>query len=185
HPMRIWQTPFVSPEFAAKQKHGGVHAGSLLVKIGNPEAVRAISDAHTVRRMVSNQKPSVKMYEDLIAECTRINDTYPWLATKEIADADGSDADGGIADVLNSVRETSELVVDEFEKIIAIQKAAQEALQKSEEKQRAVFSDVRPDSYTSIDPFLESMKALRTQRGHLITLQEQRYIDVPRLKQLE
>ncbi len=176
HPMRIWRTPFVSADVAASQKTGGEFAGSLLVKVGNPEAVRAISDAHTIRRMVGNQKPTVKMYEDLIAECTRITDTYPWLGDEEV---------GNVAASVAEVRTTADLVVDEFEKIVAIQKAAAESLRQAEDKQRAVLSDVRPDSFTSIDPFLEAMKSLRTQRGSLITLMEQRYIDVPRLKALE
>lgn len=177
HPMRIWQTPFVTAEVAAKQRQGGAFAGSLLVKVGNPEAVRAISDAHTLRRMISNQKPSSTMYEDLIAESTRVLDTYPWLKNEEEA--------FGLASTIAEIRATAELVIDEFEKVQAIQKASAEALRKAEARQRQIFTEVRPDSFTTIDPFLEGMKALRGQRGHLISLMEERYIDVPRLKKLE
>jgi hypothetical protein len=176
HPMRIWQTPFVSPDFAAKQKQGGAHAGSLLVKVGNPEAVRAVSDAHTIRRMIGNQKPSITMYEDLIGECTRVLDTYSWLRDAEAFD---------LATTIGEVRATGELVIDEFEKVTAIKIASAAALKKAEEKQRQILGEARPDSFRTIDPFLEAMKGLRTQRGQLISLQEERYIDTAKLKLLE
>ena len=175
HPMRIWQTPFVSAEHAANASARGQHAGSLLTKVGNPEAVRAISDAHTLRRMIASQRPSVKLYEDLVRECTRVLDTYPWLSDAEV---------GNPAAHITEARGTAELVIDEFEKVLAIQKASAEALKKAEEQQRQIFSEIRPDSFETIDPFLEGMKALRKQRGHLVTLQEERYIDVPRLQAL-
>ncbi|MBI1947628.1 MAG: DNA repair ATPase [Deltaproteobacteria bacterium] len=175
HPMRIWQTPFVSAEHAAGASARGKHAQSLLMKVGNPEAVRAISDAHTLRRMIASQRPSVTLYEDLVRECTRVLDTYPWLKDAEV---------GGVAGTIADVRGTAELVIDEFEKVLAIQRASAAALTKAEERQRQIFSDTRPDSFDSIDPFLECMKALRAQRGHLVTLQEERYIDVPRLQAL-
>ncbi|OGQ22129.1 MAG: hypothetical protein A2138_22985 [Deltaproteobacteria bacterium RBG_16_71_12] len=176
HPMRIWQTPFVSAEHAASASASGAHAGSLLVKVGNPEAVRAISDAHTLRRMIASQRPSVTLYEDLVRECTRVLDTYPWLADAEV---------GNPATLIADARATAELVIDEFEKVLAIQRASADAVKKAEERQRQIFSDIRPDAFDSIDPFLEGMKALRAQRGHLVTLQEERYIDVPRLHALE
>ena len=179
HPMRVWQTPFVSAQFADEQRAAKLktaHTASLLVKIGNPEAVRAISDAHTVRRMIGNQKPSVTMYEDLIAECTRVLDTYPWLREAEVGD---------LATTLGETRATGELVIDEFEKVLSITKASAAALRAAEVKQQVLFGEVRPDSFSAIDPFLEGMKALRSQRGHLISLQEERYIDVLKLKALE
>lgn len=176
HPMRIWQTPYLSQERAAAARTTSKHQGSLLLKTGNPEAVRAISDVQTVRRMIASGKPTLRNYEDLIAHTTRVLDSYPWLAEPEAHD---------LKSVLGDVQKTAELVIDEFEKVLGLQRAAAEALAKAEEKQRAIFGDIRLDSFTSIDPFVELMTRLRGQRGHLITLKEERYIDVARLDVLE
>lgn len=177
HPVRIWQTPFMSPEVSLKLRATSKFQGSLLLKTGNPEAVRAISDVQTIRRMIGSSRPTLRNYEDLIAQTVRVLDVYPWLGESTEA--------FDLKSILGAVHKTSELVVDEFEKVIAIQKASAEALAKAEEAQKAIFIDVRLDSFSSIDPFVVLMGRLRAQRGHLITLKEERYIDVKRLQALE
>ena len=177
HPMRVWQTPYLSSEYALLQRQTSKHQGSLLLKTGNPEAVRAISDVQTVRRMIGSGRPTLRNYEDLIAMTTRILDAYPWLS--DTAEA------GNLKAILIDVQATSELVVDEFEKVLQIQKAAVEAVLKAEEAQKRIFLEVRLDSFSSIDPFVQVMSKLRHHRGQLITLKEERYIDVDRLDALE
>ncbi|MBM4283341.1 MAG: AAA family ATPase, partial [Deltaproteobacteria bacterium] len=177
HPMRIWQTPFFSAEEAQKRRATSAHQGSLLWKTGNPEAVRAISDVQTVRRMIASGKPTLRIYEDLITAIDRVLDAYPWLGDPtEARDIKAS---------LVELRATADLVVDEFEKVLALQRSAAAALARAEEQQRALFNDIRLDSFTTIDPFVALMTRLRAQRGHLITLKEERYIDVARLAVLE
>jgi hypothetical protein len=177
HPMRIWQTPFFSAEEALKQKATSKHQGSLLLKTGNPESVRAISDVQTVRRMIASSKPTLRIYEDLIATIGRVVDAYPWLADA----AEAREIKGALVEV----RATAELVIDEFEKVLSLQKAAAAAVARAEDKQRELFNDIRLDSFTSIDPFVALMTRLRGQRGHLITLKDERSIDVARLDVLE
>ncbi len=177
HPVRIWATPFMSPEMALAQRATSQHQGSLLLKTGNPEAVRAISDVQTIRRMIGSSRPTSRNYEDLISTTTKAIDAYPWLGDEREAQ--------GLLTVLVDVKKTSELIVDEFEKVLSIQRAAKEALEKAEEDQKAIFLEIRLDSFSSIDPFVQLMARLRGQRGHLITLKEQRYIDVGRLSALE
>ena len=43
------------------------HAGSALVKIGNADLVRGISDCLSVHRAIGDQKPTQAIYEELIA----------------------------------------------------------------------------------------------------------------------
>jgi MoxR-like ATPase len=176
HHMRVWQTPFLSVELAAQQQAQSEHAGSLLTKVGNADLVRGISDCHSVRRQIANQSPSAKVYEDLIASCTRIIDAYPWLNEGEVGD---------LKSTLEAVRSTAELVIDEFEKVQAIQARAREALAESETAQQALFGEVRPDSWTRVDEYVDAMAKLRHQRGHLITLKDMRYMDTARVDELE
>jgi hypothetical protein len=173
HPMQVWQTPFVSDEHAA----AAPDAVGFLGKVGNAELVRGISDCLSVRRFIIEQKPSRQIYEDLIATCTRIVDVYHWLG-------DGAEV-GDLRSVLVEIRGTAELVVDEFEKVVAIKKQAAEALGQAATAQEQLIRGLRPDSWSLVEEFMGGLTALRTQRGHLITLRELRYMDLPRVQALE
>ncbi|MEM6296530.1 MAG: DNA repair ATPase, partial [Myxococcota bacterium] len=172
HPMQVWQTPFVSDEFAAKAPA----SETLLGKIGNADLVRGISDCLSIKRYVDEQTPSRKVYEDLIANLTRTIDAYYWLSEEAAFELKG---------VLVEIKGTAELIVDEFEKVVAIKKQAAEAIAAAQEGQEKLVRDLRPESWTRVDQYMDALTQLRTQRGHLITLKEMRYIDTPRIDELE
>jgi SpoVK/Ycf46/Vps4 family AAA+-type ATPase len=173
HPMQVWQTAFVSDEHAAAQPE----AAGFLGSIGNAELVRGISDCLSIRRFITDQTPSRQIYEDLISSVTRTVDTYHWIGdTTEVGD---------LKSVLVQIRDTSELIVDEFEKVVQIRKQAAEALGVAAKKCDEVIRGLRPESWEKVDDFMGGLTALRTQRGHLITLREMRYIDLARIDELE
>ncbi len=172
HPMQVWQTPFVSDEFAAKTPS----SDTLLGKIGNADLVRGISDCLSIRRYVDEQSPSRKVYEDLISNLTRAIDAYYWLGEEDAFD---------LKSVLIEIKGTAELIVDEFEKVVAIKKQASEALSQAAGKQEAMLRELRPESWTRVDQFMDALTVLRTQRGHLITMKEMRYMDMARVDELE
>ncbi|MFC1610509.1 DNA repair ATPase [Myxococcota bacterium] len=176
HPVQIWQTAFMSDEYAARASVEGEHVGSYLVRVGNADLVRGISDCHSVRRMVQNQKPSTRVYEDLITAAGRLLDIHFWLGHEEVGD---------IAATLQDIRSTAELIVDEFEKVKAIQQAADEALAKAESGLDELVGSIRPDLWNTVDPYIGMMDRLRGQRGHLITLKEMRYINTTRVDEME
>ncbi len=173
HPMQVWQTPFVSDEHAAAQPD----AAGFLGSVGNAELVRGISDCLSIRRFIVDQTPSRQIYEDLIAAVTRTIDAYHWLGDQTEV--------GDLKSVLTQIRETSELIVDEFEKVVQIKKQAAEALAAVAKKVDEVVRGLRPESWEKVDDFMGGLTALRTQRGQLITLKEMRYIDLPRIDELE
>ena len=176
HGVALWQTPFMSEEEAEKASAASAFAGSLLVKIGNPDLVRGISDCNSLRRSIGNQSPTVQIYEDLIAATTRIIDQYYWLGEPEV---------GPLLDLLKQILKNAELIIDEFEKVLTIQKAAQLALQQAQEEQEKLVDDLRPDLWETVDQFVDAMARLRSQRGKLITLRDMRYIDTKRLSELD
>ena len=172
HPMQIWRTPFVSAEHAAQAPT----SGSLLAKIGNADLVRGISDCLSIKRFIDEQTPSRQVYEDLIANVVRAMDAYYWLGEAEVGD---------IKSVLSEVRSTSELIVDEFEKVVAIKAQAASALAEAEKTQEQLLRDIRPESWEDVSQFMDGLTRLRTQRGHLITMREMRYVDTARIEELE
>ncbi len=173
HPMQVWQTPFVSDEHAA----AAPEVAGFLGKVGNAELVRGISDCLSVRRFVVDQRPSRQIYEDLVSSCTRIIDAYYWLG-------DATEV-GDLRTLITEIRGTAELIVDEFEKVVVIRKQAAEALDAAAAAQEQLIRGLRPGSWSLVEEYMGALTALRTQRGHLITLRELRYMDLPRVQTLE
>jgi hypothetical protein len=172
HTMQVWQTPFASAEHhAAKPK-----TGSPLERIGNADLVRGISDLLSLRRAVEDQKPSLRIYEDLIAATTRTVDAYHWLGTPEAGD---------LLATLREVLATSELIVGEFEKVEALQKEAANAVAGAEADLEALVQSFRPTDWKEIDRFVTALRDLRSLRGRAISLREMRYVDLARLDALE
>jgi len=171
HPMRVWQTPFMSAEAVARR----TTTGSFLENVGNPELVRGISDALGIRRMIDEQEPTRQKYEDLVAAATRVIDAYYWLEHEEV----------DLLDTLREARATAEQIIDEFEKVEALRADANKAVRQTDTTLGALLSSIRPDTWTSIDQYVEGLSGLRRQRGHLITMRDMRYVDRARLDELE
>ena len=172
HPLQIWRTPFDTLENAAAKPKDG----SYLAKVGNADLVRGISDALALRRLVAIEKPTRTTYEDLVAAVARALDAHYWLGHAETGD---------LASTLGAMKKTSELVLDEFDKVEAIEKRARDALEKAAEEQRALFVKVRADDLKVVEDYLRALTALRQQRGQLISLKDLRGMDAAALARLE
>ncbi len=172
HPMQIWQTPFFSAEFAAQAPTDG----SFLSKVGNAELVRGISDCLSIRRLIDADNPNRRTFEDLINAVTRSMDAYYWLDSEEVGD---------LRSVLEQINHNADLVVGEFEKVLALKKRAETELDGAKESQKDLFRDLRPEDWAKVSEFLVAMTDLRTHRGHLITLKEIRYIDTDAIDGME
>ncbi len=172
HPMQVWQTPYMSDVHAAQAPS----QGTFLEKVGNADLVRGISDALSICRTIEDQEPTTQTYEDLIASVVRAQDTYYWLNRDEV---------GNLADELQEIYGTAELIVDEFAKVQAIQRRAQEATDAAEGTLEELFETLRRQSRDAVDHFVDALAELRHQRGHLLTVRELRYVDQERVDALE
>ncbi len=172
HPMQIWQSPYLSVEYANQLPA----SKSFFGRIGNAELVRGISDIYSVHRIVQNQSVSLKLYEELSRISHKLFDNYYWLAEKELA---------GIAEIIRAVEKTSELVIVEFEKVESIRKQSAKAMQEAEVEQKALLASCRYNEWQSVEGYVDALGQLRKHQGRLVTLKEYRYIDLQILQQLE
>ncbi|MFE2755630.1 DNA repair ATPase [Actinosynnema sp. NPDC059335] len=171
HPMQVWQTPYLSDAYAAAQPVGT----GPLERVGNADLVRGISDCLSVTRLVGDTAPSVPVFEDLIASCARVLDTYHWLGEPELGD---------LRDPLSRVRATAEQVLDEFETVRALTDQAAAAVDEAEERIASVVRRVRGDVPASADAWVRQLADLRQAQGHLLTVKELRYADAARIDAL-
>jgi hypothetical protein len=172
HPAQVWSTPFVS----AEHHQALPNDGSLLMRIGNKGLVRCVSDAFTLVRLVRSQTPTRTGYEALVGACERFGDAHHWAGDAGVGD---------LRSVVDEIRRTADLVIDEFDKVVQLQRAAARTLAEAEAAHARVLSDVQPEYFRAIDAFVGGMNRLRTHRGQLITMREVRYVDVARLEALE
>ncbi|WP_203718127.1 DNA repair ATPase, partial [Asanoa siamensis] len=171
HPMQVWQTPFQSDAYAARQPAGT----GALARIGNADLVRGISDALSVSRMVGEMTPSIPVYEALIATCVRVFDHYHWLGEAELGD---------LRTPLAEVRATAEQVLDEYEKVQALTAAAATALDTAASDIASLVRRVNGEVPAGTDGWIQQLAELRRAQGHLETLRELRYVDLARIDTL-
>ncbi len=172
HPMQVWQTPFYSAEFASQEPP----KQSFYGRIGNAELVRGISDLFGVTRIIDNQSVTIRLYEELRRSASKLFDEHYWLGEPEI---------GEIKRYVQDVIQTSELAIDEFEKVESIRKQSRQALHEAESEQQSLIGLIRTSSWETVEEYVDALDRLRKQRGHLATIKEYRYIDVVRLEELD
>ncbi|HLL20591.1 MAG TPA: DNA repair ATPase, partial [Kofleriaceae bacterium] len=172
HPMQVWKTPFTSAEHAASAPTDG----SYLAKVGNADLVRGLSDALSIARLAGADKPSRTTFEDILALATRATDAYYWL---------GHGDAGDLKTAVTDVKTTAKLILDEYEKVLALEAAAKKALADAETLVAEKLRATRSEGWDRIDPFLEALTSLRGLRGQLISKKEIRFIDVARIDTLE
>jgi hypothetical protein len=171
HPVQVWQTPFVSAEFAA----AAPAPQTTLGRLGNAELVRGVSEVLTLKRLAESEQVSRRHYEALISSCQRVIDQFHWLGQGEV----------GLLAPVQELKKNAELIVDEFEKVLAMQRRAAQALEEATAAQEQLLNRVTTEELTSTDAFMGVLGDLRKQLGHLITVKEVRYVDVSRLEAME
>ncbi|HET9933495.1 MAG TPA: DNA repair ATPase [Polyangiaceae bacterium] len=172
HPVQIWRTPFTTSEFAASAPRDG----SYLAKVGNADLVAGISELFSIKKLINADGPTRRTYEELISALRRVVDKHYWL---------GNDEAFGLLGIVRELIKTCELVVDEFEKQLALERTAREAVDKAGQAQKALLEKVRPTELRSVEDFLSSLSQLKHQRGHLISLKDLRAVDVAAIERLE
>ncbi|MCG7550198.1 DNA repair ATPase [Pseudoalteromonas sp. Of7M-16] len=172
HPIQVWDSPFCSAEFAANAPT----PTSMLGKIGNPDLVRGISDLYSVCKAISEQNPNISHYESLISLTRSILDRYHWLNEPDFSPLNAQ---------LHEIFETSEQVLDEFEKVSQIQETAKKALVDINAEFKSATKDIRPDAFKLTTEFVTGLESLKLLKGKIISLEEVKYIDVEGLTALQ
>ncbi len=172
HPMQIWQTPFESDEFAARQPARSGFFG----RIGNAELVRGVSDLLNLSREIESPEVSVPRYTQLCQNTRRLFDVYHWLGDAHCQ---------GMAPLLREIAATGELVLDEFEKVESIRQQSARAMAEAETRQKALLSGLLLDSWDEVQQFVDALNGINAQRGQLLTIRDYRYIDVARIDAME
>ncbi len=171
HPMQIWTTPFGTDEWYAQQPR----TASDLDRIGNASLVSGIADALSLSRLIADVEPSTAIYTDLLVSAGRFIDSHHWS---------GDETVGNLAESAHDIRVVAEQVIDEFERMQAVQSAAATALAEAEAATLDITEDLRLSPPKTTEGFIDGLASIRRQIGHLHTERERRGIDVNRIDEL-
>ncbi|MGG4609179.1 DNA repair ATPase [Providencia sp. Me31A] len=172
HPMQVWQTPFYSEEFADQQPTRNGFFG----RIGNADLVRGISEILHISKEIEGNQVSIARYEQLSQQPKNLLDIYYWFNDEQCL---------GIGKLLKDITQTSELVLDEYEKVESIRQQSAKSMNEAISRQKSLLSLTLPESWVDIQQFVDGLNALSAQRGHLISLREFRYMDLEQLSAME
>ena len=172
HPVQIWSTPFTTSEFAASAPTDG----SYLAKVGNKDLVTGLSEILGLSRLAAVKQPTRRTFEEIVSGVRRLVDRHYWLGHAET---------GGLLETLTELAKTAELIVDEFEKVLELERTARHALERAEQELGALLERVRPADLTSVEAYLAGLSEIQRKRGALIALKELRAIDLTRVAALE
>jgi len=172
HAMQIWQTPFCSEEHASAQPTDNTFFG----KIGNPELVRGISDLYGVVKLIAVEEPSSHRFNDLVKESKQLFDKYHWLNDDSLA---------SLNQLIKRVIEASELVLDEFEKVISIKANSDAVMAQAREKFAQISADIRVEKFTVATEFVQALADISQFNGELISHKELRYVDLEQISEME
>ncbi|KGJ97342.1 DNA repair ATPase [Colwellia psychrerythraea] len=171
HAMQIWQTPFCSEEYASEQPEDN----SFFGKIGNPELVRGISDLYSVAKLMAIKEPSAYHFNDLVKESGQLLDKYHWLTDPQLA---------SLNTLLKQVILTSELVLDEFEKVTSIKAKSDEVMLQAKEKFNRLAQISTKADFDNATEFVQQLTELSAFKGELISHKELRYIDLAKIEDI-
>ena len=165
HAMQIWQTPFCSEEYASLQPEDN----SFFGKIGNAELVRGVSDLYSIAKLIAVKTPSEHHFNDLVKESAQLFDKYHWLNDENLAE---------LNQVLKQIITTSELVLDEFEKVLSIKANSDQVLAQAQEKFTELKTKVSRPSYDCAQEYVAYLAQLAAFNGELISHKALKYIDI-------
>lgn len=174
HPLRIWQTPFMTLEnYEAGQQQ---HQHPFFVNIGNAELVRGIAELNSIVSYCRTQEVTRSLYEIMVTFCGRTLDNYHWLDDEEA---------GRLGGLVREITGTAEQIVDEFAKVQLLRQQNDEAIESLASEQQSLLGRIKlcPDDDAS--QMIQLLAGIKQQLGRVISLRGGRYIDEDRLEELE
>jgi len=171
HAIRIWQTPFVGPNYTLAQQ-----SDSYLYKVGNKDIVRLMAESQLLIKLIDKGENYENLYLELKKQSSTILEAYYWL--------DRADA-FHINEPIQQICDTAASAIDEYEKVVSIRKQTHEQLSNVSKSSEVLLKSIRTARYAHIQEFVDHLSELRKLRGEIVSLHELRYINKQKVEDLE
>lgn len=165
HSLQIWQTPFFSEDYTARQ----VPEKSVLGGIGNAELVRAISSLYDLARLTQATDLTAPRLGFLKQQVRALLDNHHWLSQGPFA---------SIAVELNGIGLTGEAIHEQFDRNEQGRSRFMRRLQDARDRHLELTHKVSAPVREGAHEFVTRLEAITELRGHVLTLRTERHADV-------
>lgn len=171
HQVQIWKTPYSHTLQENDEKRDNV-----LYKIGNKDIVKAMAESQSVVHLINKEDTYEGLYEDILKKSGDIIDAYFWISDKETFE---------LSEPLKQIKEIANTAIDEFEKVKAQKKHANDVLAATSEKVDRLLFNVKNAKFDSLDKLVKLLAETRSMHGEVIELINTRYIDTEKIDALK
>jgi len=171
HVIQVWQTPYVGPNYIPP-----VTEETFLFKVGNKDVVRAMAESNEILSLIYKQEIYSTLYIELVQKTTNTIDRYYWLPNEEAFNLKAP---------LEQIREAANAAIDEFEKVTRTKQNTAKQLTEASQKVDEINNTIKNSVFEEIDTFVNTLSELRGLRGEVISLKELRYVDLPKVEEME
>lgn len=171
HPLRIWDTPFSTPEHYA-QLNANSDNSSPLFNLGNSELVRAMSSVLSICQLTQTEEVTQTAYETLLKQCQSTLDHYYWLQESYAL---------GMGELVSELIGTTDKIIDEFAKVQQLQSHAKESFLEQEKVVNDLIGKIKLAPKDQANMLLSLLSEVKAQVGTVMSLRQQHYIDVAKV----
>ncbi len=171
HALQLWQTPFMGPNYRVE-----VTTDSMLYKIGNHDLVRCMAECQEVLQLIDKDESYADLYVDLVKRTTDILDAYFWLDREETQQ---------LSQPLTLIRDAASAAVDEYDKVLRVRNETAAELARTQSAVEELLKSIDRSRFESLDAFIQTLRDVRSWRGHTVGLRELRTIDLAAVDKLD
>src|SRR5690606_31424845 len=170
HQVQIWETPYM-----AVLKENETKKSDPLYKVGNKQIVQAMAEAQEVIQLINKEDSYEGLYEEILKKSTTLLDAYFWIKDEALKN---------LGEPLTQIKEVANTAIDEFVKVQAQRKHAEELLQKAEVQLQELIFKINSTVVETLDQLVNQLADARRLQGTFIDLKNVRYVTVEKVNAL-
>ena len=170
HQVQIWETPYM-----AILKENEAKKEDPLYKVGNKQIVQAMAESQEIVQLINKEDSFEGLYEDILKKSTTVLDSYFWIHDKALKN---------LGEPLIQIKEIANTAIDEFVKVQAQQKFAEESFIKTEEKLNQHLFAINSTIVEYLDQLVYQLSETRKLQGEVIDLKNIKYTDSVQVDEL-
>lgn len=170
HQVQIWETPYMAMLQENEEKqHDPIY------KVGNKQIVQAMAEAQEVIQLLYKEDSYEGLYEDILQKSTSLLDSYFWIEDEALKN---------IGQPLKEIRQVANTAIDEFVKVQAQRKHAEERLAAAKTQLEQLQFQVNSTTITQLEQLVNQLADARRHLGEVIALKSVRYVDLDQVDKL-
>ncbi|WCM40956.1 DNA repair ATPase [Flavobacterium sp. CBA20B-1] len=170
HQVQIWETPYM-----AVLKENEARKNDPLYKVGNKQIVQAMAEAQEVIQLANKEDSYEGLYEEILKKTTTLLDSYFWINDASLHD---------LGTPLSQLKEVANTAIDEFVKVQAQRKHADELYQNAQKNLEELLFKVNSTTVETLDQLVHLLAVARKLQGEFIDLKNVRYMPLEKIEAL-